>query len=455
MTNLNLVYFIGIGGIGMSAIARYLNKAGIKVYGYDRTSTPLTRQLEKEGMHIHYHDDPDGIPEKTNMVVYTPAVPSDLAEMQAVRKRGLPLLKRSEFLNYLTQHKHTIAIAGSHGKTTISGAIAHIFNHSAFGCTAFLGGITKNYDSNLLLNHESDVVVVEADEFDYSFLKLNPSLAIVTAVDADHLDIYHSHETLLEAFADFTGKIVPDGALLIKKSINNLPDRLQQGVKRFTYSLEEEADFTATELKLEDGLFTYTLKTPEGHIRNLQPAARGRFNLENSIAAASAAWIFGVNEADIRQGINSYTGIVRRFDQRVDLPGLTYIDDYAHHPKEISACLSSVREIYPGRKITGIFQPHLFTRTRDFMEEFAESLATLDTLILLDIYPARELPIEGITSNVLLNLTQVEDKQVLSREEVLDLLENNPPDVLLTMGAGDIDQMVAPIEALLNKNYRP
>lgn len=452
-THLNLVYFIGIGGIGMSAIARYLNKAGVKVYGYDKTATPLTRQLEAEGMHIHYKDEADFIPDETEVVVYTPAVPSDLDVMKAVKSRGLPLLKRSEFLNYLIQLKQTIAVAGSHGKTTISGAIAHIFNHSPFGCTAFLGGITKNYQSNLILNPQSEVVVVEADEFDYSFLKLDPSLAVITAVDADHLDIYRSHEALREAFADFTGKIKVDGILLIRKS-EIIPDKLQLGVKRYTYSLDQEADFMPLNLQLESGVYSYHLQTPEGILRNLQPAARGRFNLENSIAAAAAAWLFGVSEDDIRKGINSYTGVVRRFDQRVTLPGLTYLDDYAHHPKEIRACIESVREIYPERKITGIFQPHLFSRTRDFMDEFAESLAALDTLILLDIYPARETPIIGITSAALLEKVNIKDKHLSGREEVLDYLRDNPPDILLTMGAGDIDQLVAPIEELLNKNHR-
>ncbi|MDY0342203.1 MAG: UDP-N-acetylmuramate--L-alanine ligase [Lentimicrobium sp.] len=452
-TQLNLVYFIGIGGIGMSAIARYLNKAGVKVYGYDKTPTPLTRQLEAEGMHIHFKDEAENIPMDTDVVVFTPAVPSDLEIMKAVKSRGLPLLKRSEFLNYIIQLKQTIAIAGTHGKTTISGAIAHIFNHSPFGCTAFLGGIAKNYQSNLILNPQSEVVVVEADEFDYSFLKLDPSLAVITAVDADHLDIYHNHEALREAFADFTGKIKVEGILLIKQSVI-IPDRLQQGVKRYTYSLEQEADFMPLNLQLESGMFSYHLKTPQGIIRNLQPVARGRFNLENSIAAAAAAWLFGVNEDDICKGINSYTGVVRRFDQRIDLPGLTYLDDYAHHPKEISACIESVKEIYPGRKITGIFQPHLFTRTRDFMDEFAESLAALDTLLLLDIYPARELPIDGITSAALFAKTNLEDKHLLSREGVLDFLKGNSIDLLLTMGAGDIDQLIVPIETLLNENYR-
>ncbi|MDD3743502.1 MAG: UDP-N-acetylmuramate--L-alanine ligase [Lentimicrobiaceae bacterium] len=452
-THLNLVYFIGIGGIGMSAIARYLYKAGVKVYGYDKTATVLTRQLEAEGMHIHYNDEPENIPAETDLVVYTPAVPADLELIKAVKSRGLLMLKRAEFLNYIIQLKQTIAVAGTHGKTTISGAIAHIFNHSSYGCTAFLGGIAKNYQSNLILNPGSEVVVVEADEFDYSFLKLDPALAVITAVDADHLDIYHTLETLQEAFADFTSKIKTDGILLIKQGVN-IPDKLQKGVKRYTYSLDKEADFMPLNLQLESGLYGYHLKTPTGMIRDLKPAARGKFNLENSIAAAAAAWLFGVSEQEIRNGINSFTGMVRRFDERVNLPAVTYLDDYAHHPNEISACIESVKGIYPGRKITGIFQPHLFSRTRDFMDEFAHSLEALDTLLLMDIYPARELPIQGIHSRALLSKINLAEKYLLSPEEILDYITNNHCDILLTMGAGNIDQLVIPIETLLNEKYR-
>ena len=447
---LKSVYFLGIGGIGMSAIARYFHAAGIKVSGYDKTKTQLTAQLEAEGINIHYEDRPELISDESDMIVYTPAVPKDLGEFIKASSGKFILKKRSEVLGDLTNSKQLIAVAGTHGKTTVSTMIAHTLYTSKVGCTAFLGGISKNQNSNLLLQPESNFMVTEADEYDRSFLKLSPWLAIITSADADHLDIYSSHQDLKDAFTGFTEKVREGGVLLIKKGIgvNVNPGT---DVEVYTYSLDQKADFYAENIEIKNHFYHYDLVIPEGRIRNMSPGLSGLFNVENSIAAAAAAWLSGASEDEIREGAQTFSGVKRRFDIRINRPGLLYIDDYAHHPQELSACIGSVRKLYPGRPITGIFQPHLYSRTRDFAEGFSESLSMLDRVILLDIYPAREKPIEGITSEILLDKILAPEKILCSRQQALQILSENPPNILLTLGAGDIDQLVGPIETLFTK----
>lgn len=444
--SLKKVYFLGIGGIGMSALARYLNSAKVQVHGYDRTPTTLTSQLEKEGISIHFSDLPELLTDDFDIVVYTPAIPESLAEYRKAVEMNIPMMKRSELLGLLTKSNKTLAVAGTHGKTTVSSMLAHILYSSSQGCTAFLGGISKNYDSNLLINHSSHYMVTEADEFDRSFLRLYPWLAIITSADADHLDIYQNHETLLQAFAEFTSHISADGYLLIKQGIK-LP--FTTSINHiYTYSITEEADFAIENLLLINGKYSFTLLTPEGAIEGFNPILPGLFNVENCIAAAAAAWLSGTKPLDIIKGINTFMGVKRRFDHRVIKPDFLYIDDYAHHPEELKACITSVRKLYPGKKITGIFQPHLYTRTRDFAEGFASSLSLLDQLILLDIYPAREKPIAGVTSQMLLDMTPIDNKMLLSKEQAIAYIKNHKPDILLTLGAGDIDKLVTEIEKL-------
>lgn len=447
---LKSVYFLGIGGIGMSALARYFNAAGIKVSGYDKTPTLLTARLEAEGMQIHYADRPELIGDETDLIIFTPAVPKDLAEFIKATSGKFLAKKRAEVLGELTNNKKLIAVAGTHGKTTVSSMIAHTLYKSSIGCTAFLGGILKNYDSNLLLTPESLVVVTEADEFDRSFLKLSPWLAVITSDDADHLDIYADHQDLKNAFAQFATKVKEGGVLLVKKGLGLDLSNITE-VEVYTYALDQKADFYAENLRIENYVYHFDLVVPEGRITGMSPGLGGLFNVENSIACAAAAWLSGATADEIRTGIHTFGGVKRRFDIRINRAGLLYIDDYAHHPQELSACINSVRSLHPGRHITGIFQPHLFSRTRDFADGFSESLSLLDRVILLDIYPAREIPIDGVTSAMLLEKITSPEKSVCSRKQVMQYLAEDQPDILLTLGAGDIDQMVAPIEELFTK----
>ncbi|MDY0102923.1 MAG: UDP-N-acetylmuramate--L-alanine ligase [Lentimicrobium sp.] len=447
---LKSVYFLGIGGIGMSALARYFHAAGIEVSGYDKTHTVLTAQLEAEGMHIHFEDRPELIPENADLIVYTPAVPKDLAEYIKATSGRFLAKKRAEVLGELTDSKKLIAVAGTHGKTTVSSMIAHTLFKSSIGCTAFLGGILKNCNTNLLLNPESPVMVTEADEFDRSFLKLSPWLAVITSADADHLDIYADHQDLKIAFMQFAAKVKEGGVLLIKKDIG-LDLTSVSDIEVYTYALNQQADFYAENLRIENYTYHFDLVIPEGRIKGMSPGLGGLFNVENSIACAAAAWLSGATADEIKTGIQTFSGVRRRFDIRISRPGFLYIDDYAHHPQELSACINSVRKLHPGRHITGIFQPHLYSRTRDFADDFSASLSLLDRVILLDIYPAREVPIEGITSDMLLEKITSPEKSVCSRQEVMRQVAENQPDILLTLGAGDIDQMVLPLEALFTQ----
>jgi len=430
----------------MSAIARYFKQAGYSVSGYDRTPSPLTAQLESEGITIHYEDCPDAVPQdrEHTFVIYTPAVPSDMAELRYVIDNGYAYCKRSKALGEIARLQKCLAIAGTHGKTTTSTLLAHILTDSGEGCNAFLGGISKNYGTNLLLS-PAKVLVAEADEFDRSFLQLYPDIAVVTATDADHLDIYNDRSTMLEAFGTFASQVSKEGYLIVKDGIDIPLDGVNARVMR--YSFNKPCDFYASDITpLSGGRFNFTLNTPEGKIRNLSVGISGWVNVENAVAASAAALLHGTSEDQIRKALNSFSGVKRRFDIHVGTAKAAYVDDYAHHPNEIKASVSSIRNIFPGRKICGIFQPHLYTRTRDFAEEFAEALSTLDSLIMLPIYPARELPIEGVTSSIIFDKVTISDKVLTDKEHLMETLRSKKIDCLVTLGAGDIDRFIQPIE---------
>jgi UDP-N-acetylmuramate--alanine ligase len=444
--NNKTIYFLGIGGIGMSALARYFKLKGNTIYGYDKTPTSLTRQLEEEGIIIHYEEDIRFIPPYVDFVVYTPAIPKTHKEFVFFVQNNFEIYKRSEVLGMITKGTKSISVAGTHGKTTISTLISHIFKHSKYDCNAFLGGISKNYHSNLLLSEKSNFVIVEADEFDRSFLNLYPFIGIVSAIDADHLDIYGNIDELKKSFELFIDQIDKEGCLILKKGIEvNTPDNLLT----LTYALNEKADFYASNIRNENGSYKFDLIYPEGIIEGLVMNYPGLHNLENAIAAVSVAVIAGISEAEIKTALSTFEGVYRRFDFRIKDNDLVYIDDYAHHPQEIRVCLESVKKLYPNKKLTAIFQPHLYSRTRDFLEEFAQSLSIPDEIILLDIYPARELPIEGVNSEILLRKICNPNKHLLSKSQLLNFIKISHIEVLVTIGAGDIDQMVEPIENLL------
>ena len=444
------IYFIGIGGIGMSAIARYYKFKGFEVGGYDRTPSELTAELEAEGIAVHYEDRPDLIPQDVEgtLVVYTPAIPASLKELQTVQAKGYRVIKRSRMLGEITEGQKCLAVAGTHGKTTTSTLIAHILTESGAGCSAFLGGISKNYGTNMLVSH-TPVVVAEADEFDRSFLQLHPEIAVITAMDADHLDIYGDLAHVQEAFRQFASQV--SGSLIAKLG---LPlSAKDTSAKIFSYHFEDKAaDFHAENLRVDAlGHYTYDLHYPGGVLADVRVGTLGWVNVENSIAAAAVCLIHGVAPGAIRKAIGSFAGAKRRLDEHVNRPGLTYIDDYAHHPEELATAISSIRGIFPHRKITAVFQPHLYTRTRDFAADFARALSAVDKLILLGIYPAREEPIPGVTSEIIFKDVTAPEKVLIAKEELLPLLEKEPLDVLVTFGAGDIDRFIAPITEMLEK----
>ena len=444
------IYFIGIGGIGMSAIARFCKFKGLEVSGYDRTPSPLTETLEAEGISVHYVDDPSRLPSDVGdtLVVYTPAVPDSFGELAYAREKGYRVIKRSRMLGELCEGETCLAVAGTHGKTTTSTLVAHILTESGHGCSAFLGGISKNYGTNMLVS-ETRTVVAEADEFDRSFLQLHPAIAAITSMDADHLDIYGDLEHVRDAFREFASQV--SETLILK---HGLPiSSSVTGARIYSYHYDNAlADFHGSNFRLDaKGCYTYDLVYPGGVLRDIRVGTIGWVNVENSIAAAAICLCYGIDGQKVRHAIGSFQGAVRRLDVHVNREGVCYIDDYAHHPAELRSAISSVREVFPGRRITGIFQPHLYTRTRDFAPEFAEALSLLDKLILLDIYPAREEPIQGVSSELIFKDVRCPEKILLHKEELMDYLSKERIDVLMTLGAGDIDRFINPISELLSR----
>lgn len=448
--NIHSIYFLGIGGIGMSALARYFFRQGIRVSGYDKTPTDLTEALQSEGMDIHFEDDIKQIPETVNLVIYTPAIPKELNEYQYFLESGIPFKKRAEILGELTRNKKTIAVAGTHGKTTVSALIAHLLTHSGIGCNAFLGGISKNYHTNLLTSDTSDWMVVEADEYDKSFLQLHPDIAIITSTDADHLDIYDNHENLRHTFGQYACNIKNNGILILKKGVELDASALKNKIT-LHYSKSIPTDYYADNIRIENEKYVFDFVTPEKIISDIISGLPGEINVENAVAAMTASRLAGVSDEALKSGLLQFEGMERRFDVKVKTQTVIYIDDYAHHPEEIRATVSSVRKMFPAKRITGIFQPHLFSRTRDFADEFARSLELLDEIILLPIYPAREKPIAGVGSEMLLDRIQKKEKMLCAKEKLISVLAKKEIQVLMTLGAGDIDQLVEPIKDYLLK----
>ena len=446
------LYFIGAGGIGMSALVRYFLSKGKKVGAYDRTKSHLTEQLEAEGARFHYEDNVTLIPDdckrkESVLVVLTPAVPDNHSELRWFRANGFEIQKRAQVLGSITAVSKGLCIAGTHGKTTTSSMVAHLLKQSSVDCSAFLGGILKNYDSNLLLSNKSDLTVIEADEFDRSFHWLTPYMAAITSADPDHLDIYKTPEAYRESFEKFTSLIRSGGALIMKKGIAVTP-RLQEGVRMFTYSMEEGSDFYARNIRIGEGEITYDWVGPGEVIEDIKPGIPLLINIENSVVAIALARLNGATADEVRVAMASFGGAKRRFDFWIKRADFILIDDYAHHPEEVQASVTSVKTLYKGRKVTGIFQPHLYSRTHDFYKEFAKALSLLDEVILLDIYPARELPVAGVTSRLILDEITGTEKHLCAKNELPGLLQSKPRDVVLVMGAGDIENLLPEIKKL-------
>jgi UDP-N-acetylmuramate--alanine ligase len=455
--NIEGLYFVGIGGIGMSALALYFAKGGYTIGGYDRSESRITLSLIENGCDVTYNDDVSFLPELFSstseknrvLIVYTPAIPAESKILSFFRNKGYLIYKRSEILGEISHNTDTIAIAGTHGKTTVSTMTAHLLKQSHVDCSAFLGGISKNYDSNLLLG-ESRYTVMEADEFDRSFHRLKPLIAVVTSLDADHLDIYGDHSTMISAYNEFCGKIRQGGDLIVNRRI--LKDIIiPEGVTCHTYGLDKDADFRSFDIKRSKDYYSFTFKSPSTTIEDLHFPFPGIINIENFTAAIAVALMCGVTEQEIRKAVLLFQGVRRRFDIRINVPGLAFVDDYAHHPEEIRACITCIKEYFSGRKVTGIFQPHLFSRTRDHAEGFAKILDQLDEIILLPIYPAREKPIEGVSSEMIFEKMESANKRLLNKSDIPGHLDSSEIDVLLTIGAGDIDSLVAPIEDKLRR----
>lgn len=451
LNNIQRVYFIGIGGIGMSAIARFFNEKGVQVSGYDRTSTALTQQLEAEGMQIHYTDDIKLIDKTTNLVVYTPAIPAAHTELQWYRDNGYEVVKRSDVLQEITRSLFAITVAGTHGKTTVSTMIAHLLTDSGYGCNAFLGGISVNYNKNFW-SSDKQVAVIEADEYDRSFLKLSPDIAVLTAMDADHLDIYGTPEAMEDAFIQYTHNIKPNGTLIAKFGLHR--NKELNATNKLLYSLQNDAaNAYAANIRMINGGYEFDVMQQDWMIDNISMHIGGMHNVENAVAAITVAHLLGIDADKIRAAVASFRGIRRRFEYVVKTDQQVYIDDYAHHPEELRALITSAKALFPGKKCTVIFQPHLFTRTRDLADGFAESLSLADEVILLPIYPARELPIPGVTSEMIAKKITVPVK-ILPKAEVVEYLGKQDVPLLITAGAGDIDQLKEPVGHLL-KNKTP
>ncbi len=457
--DIQAVYFIGAGGIGMSALARYYLSRGMVVAGYDRTPTPLTLQLETEGMLLHYKESVDEIPyackspEKC-LVVYTPAIPETHRELVYFRENGFRVEKRAQVLGRITRDNLALCVAGTHGKTTTSAMCAHTMHLSPTDCNAFLGGISKNYNTNYILSKKSPYVVVEADEFDRSFHWLSPYISVVTSADADHLDIYGTKEAYLESFSHYTSLIRTEGALILHKDAN-FPLRLQEGVRLYSYS-RHEGDFHAENIKIEDGKVSFDMISPIENVTNVELGQPVPINVDNAIAAMAMAQLCGVTANALRYGMKTFQGVERRFDIKVNTPERVLISDYAHHPKEIAQSAKSIRQMYPSRRISAIFQPHLYSRTRDFYREFAEALSLLDEVILCEIYPAREEPISGVTSQLIYDcLATGVEKSLVESQDVLQLVKDRRFDVLLLLGAGDLDNYAEEIRQTINNQLTP
>ncbi len=457
LKDIKSVYFVGAGGIGMSAIARYFLNKGMVVAGYDKTPSALTERLKDEGALIHYEENVDEIPQacknpQKTLVIYTPAVPADHAELVYFRENNFEIQKRAQVLGTLTRAHKGLCFAGTHGKTTTSTMCAHIMHQSSMDCNAFLGGISKNYGTNYILSDESDYVVIEADEFDRSFHWLRPWMTVITSTDPDHLDIYGTKEAYLESFRHYTTLIKPGGALIIHKGLE-MKANPQEGVRVYEYS-RDEGDFHASNVKIENGEITFDFISPIENVSNIRLGQPIPINIENGIAAMAMAQLNGCTAEELRYGLQTYRGVDRRFDFKLKTDRIVFLSDYAHHPKEIYQSARSIRELYSDRKITAIFQPHLYTRTRDFYRDFADSLSQLDEVILTEIYPAREEPIEGVTSKLIYdNLREGVEKQIIRKDDVLQFVSSRDFDVLVVLGAGDLDNQVPQIEKILRQKY--
>ena len=458
------IYFVGIGGIGMSALARYFNAKGKNVCGYDKVESDLCKELESEGISIHYRVGADNIPSQIKdadcnemLIIYTPAVSLENKELQFFKEKGCRLYKRAEVVGMISHQLFTIAVAGTHGKTTTSTILAHILQNSGKDSTAFLGGISKNYNSNLLLAKKEKILIVEADEYDRSFLQLKPDMAIITSVDADHMDVYKTKEDLHKAFIQFTSQIKQKGVLLVEESVD-IDFPIPEKGKKLTYSATSKADWYAENIRVKNGKMIFdlsSLNVPSGLLGELNQTdiefiLPGKHNISNSVAAACVCYYLGVSAEDISEGITTFSGINRRFEVLINNDDLAFVDDYAHHPEEVSSTINAAKQLFPNRTITVVFQPHLYSRTQDFVTEFAISLSLADQLILLDIYPAREEPISGVNSQMLLDLCTNPKKETCSKQELLKILKGEDLDVLLTLGAGDISALVQPIKHMLN-----
>ncbi|MBI1836117.1 MAG: UDP-N-acetylmuramate--L-alanine ligase [Flavobacteriia bacterium] len=455
LSTYNKAYFVGAGGIGMSALARYFKSLGWKVGGYDKTATPLTESLIAEGIDIHFEDLGSEIPtefkeKETTLVIFTPAIPKNNGELNYFMNTGFHLFKRSQILGIITANSLGLGVAGTHGKTTTSTLLAHILNESHLKCNAFLGGISSNFNSNLVTSKDAQYTVVEADEFDRSFLQLSPFASIITSTDADHLDIYGDASIFLQGFQDYANLIHKEGFLILKKGL-----KLSSKAPIYTYGVNaKDANFTATNLRFEENKFLFDIAFPKGEWKNIEFGLPGIHNTENALACIALLQQIGLDENEIRLGLKTFKGVKRRFEYQIKSKKLVYIDDYAHHPTEIQALISSVRLLYPNKKITGIFQPHLFSRTRDFFDDFANELSQLDEIILLPIYPAREEPIEGVDSAVLLAKINNTQKHLMQPLEAIEFLKNTQEGVILTIGAGDIDRIVEKLKTVLNDSIK-
>ena len=453
LNEIKAVYFIGAGGIGMSAIARYFLRKGIVVAGYDKTPSALTRQLESEGMLLHYEENLDEVPHvcrnpQSCLIVYTPAIPSEHQELTFFRENGFTVEKRAQVLGTLTRAHKGLCVAGTHGKTSTSTMCAHIMHQSHCDCNAFLGGISKNYGTNYILSDESDYIVIEADEFDRSFHWLRPWMSVITATDPDHLDIYGTKEAYLESFHHYTTLIQPGGALIIHRDLE-MKQEVQEGVTVYEYS-RDEGDFHADNVVIDNGRITFDFVSPFETVKNVELGQPVPINIENAVAAMAMAQLAGCTAEELRYGMKTYRGVERRFDFKIKTDRHVLLSDYAHHPKEIFQSAKSIRELYKNRHITAIFQPHLYTRTRDFYKEFADALSQLDEVILCDIYPARELPIPGVTSKLIYdNLAEGVEKTMIHKEEVLDMVKSHDFDVLVILGAGDLDNYMPQITKII------